>query len=177
MMTEAWMAVSVDGGNAWQNFKVSDEPFMPIPITGTWSPGYQGDYIGIAALNNIAYPVWADGRTGHYQAWMSKVTFGPVVSVESSGDSNIPDQYTIEQNYPNPFNPSTVITFSLPKSEMVKIEVYSLLGQKIETLLDRSMSAGTHKVEFMAKDLPSGVYLYRISAGGFEQVKKMLLIK
>ena len=91
--------------------------------------------------------------------------------------SNSPYKYELSQNYPNPFNPTTKIKYDLPKSVKVKIEVFNLLGQKIETLINKPMPAGSHKVEFTAKDLPSGVYLYRIEAGEFQQVKKMILLR
>ena len=69
------------------------------------------------------------------------------------------------------------IKYTLPKSEKVKIEIFNLLGQKVETLLNKSMPSGSHEVEFTAKDLPSGVYYYRIEAGEFQQVRKMILLK
>ncbi len=79
--TGVWMATSVNGGSTWDNFRVSDENFRPKPISGL-AGGYQGDYIGIAAHNNVAYPYWADDRTGNYQGWMSVVTFGPPCPVD-----------------------------------------------------------------------------------------------
>jgi len=79
--TGVWMATSVNGGSTWDNFRVSDENFRPKPISGL-AGGYQGDYIGIAAHNDVAYPYWADDRTGNYQAWMSVVTFGPPCPVD-----------------------------------------------------------------------------------------------
>ena len=81
------------------------------------------------------------------------------------------------QNYPNPFNPLTKIKFSIPKPEVVKIEVYNIIGQKIETLLNKPISAGYHEVEFSGQNLSAGVYLYRIEAGDWQDVKKMILIK
>jgi hypothetical protein len=83
----------------------------------------------------------------------------------------------LANNYPNPFNPSTKIKFTLPKAEKVKIAVYNTIGQKIETLLNQSMKAGFYEVEFNAVYLSSGVYFYRIEAGEFQYVKKMVLIK
>lgn len=71
-----FMARSVDGGSTFENFKVSDQNFRPKPIPGL-AGGYQGDYIGVAALNDVGYPYWADDRTGNYQGWMSVVNFGP----------------------------------------------------------------------------------------------------
>jgi hypothetical protein len=85
-------------------------------------------------------------------------------------------EYVLDQNYPNPFNPSTNIKFVIPKSEKVKIEIFNLLGQKTKTLLNKQMPVGSHEVEFTAKDLPSGVYLYRIEAGEYKEVKKMILL-
>jgi len=89
----------------------------------------------------------------------------------------LPGKFILFQNYPNPFNPSTRIKYELSKSEKVKIEVFNMLGQKIETLTTKSMSAGLHEIEFTSKDLPSGVYMYRIQAGEFQEVKKMILLQ
>ena len=88
----------------------------------------------------------------------------------------IPDKPKLGHNYPNPFNPSTKIKFSIPKPEHVKIEVYTIIGQKIEILLNKQMPVGYHEVNFNAKNLSSGIYLYKIEAGEFQDVKKMVLI-
>jgi len=89
----------------------------------------------------------------------------------------IPDKIVLNQNYPNPFNPSTKIKYTLPKSKKVKIEVFNLLGQKISTILNKQIPAGSHEIEFTSKNLPSGVYLYRIEAGEYQEVRKMILMK
>jgi hypothetical protein len=91
--------------------------------------------------------------------------------------AGIPNDYCLYQNYPNPFNPSTKIKFALPKTEKVRIEVCNIIGQKIKTLLNKSMPTGYHEVEFKGENLPSGIYLYRIEAGEFQDVKKMILIR
>ena len=90
---------------------------------------------------------------------------------------DIPNKFTLKQNYPNPFNPRTSIKFNLPKTEHVALEVYNTLGQKVATLLDKPMISGQHEVEFNANNLPSGIYFYRIQAGEFHDVKKMVLLK
>jgi hypothetical protein len=92
-------------------------------------------------------------------------------------DHQILNRMKLYQNYPNPFNPSTKITFTLAKSEYVTLYVYNTLGQKVETRLDTKMTAGSHDVEFNASDLPSGIYFYRIQAGEFSRVKKMVLLR
>jgi len=89
----------------------------------------------------------------------------------------VPYKYALEQNYPNPFNPSTTIEYSLPKTEQVTIELYTITGQKVRTLLDAKMPAGRHDLQFSGTDLASGVYFYRIQAGAFTQVRKMMLLK
>jgi len=89
----------------------------------------------------------------------------------------IPEAFHLNQNYPNPFNPSTKIKFLLPKSETVEIDVYNAIGQWIKTLLNQKLPAGQHELEFNASDLASGLYYYRISAGDFTDIKKMVLLK
>ncbi|MGV7224182.1 MAG: FG-GAP-like repeat-containing protein [Nitrospinales bacterium] len=88
-----------------------------------------------------------------------------------------PNGYQLYQNYPNPFNPKTLIKFSIPKTGHVTLDVYNSLGQKVITLLDKQTPAGNHEVEWDASNMASGVYYYKLSAGDFEDVKKMVLIK
>ena len=88
-----------------------------------------------------------------------------------------PSSFALEQNYPNPFNPTTTIRFSLEKASNVKLKVYNLLGQNVATLMDTHMNAGAHAVVFDAGKFSSGVYFYRLEAGAFHSVKKMLLMK
>ncbi|NWG28155.1 MAG: T9SS type A sorting domain-containing protein [Ignavibacteriaceae bacterium] len=78
---EVYMARSLDGGTTFENFKVSDQPHTPAPIPGL-AGGYAGDYIGVAALGDVAYPFWADNRTGNYQGWGAVVTFGPPCPID-----------------------------------------------------------------------------------------------
>ncbi len=75
------------------------------------------------------------------------------------------------QNYPNPFNPITRIRFSIPKSGIVKIKVYDIIGKEIKTILDEFKQAVTYEFEFNANDLSSGVYFYRISCGSYTETK------
>ena len=88
---EVFMATSVNGGTTFTNFKVSDQPHTPQPINGL-AGGYAGDYIGVAALDDIAFPFWADNRLGtdHYQAWTASVTFGPPCPIDPPSNPNPP---------------------------------------------------------------------------------------
>ena len=85
--------------------------------------------------------------------------------------------YQLNQNYPNPFNPSTTITYALPKQSKVTLKVFNLLGQEVATLVNAEQPTGTHIVTFDASHLASGVYLYRLEAGTFTQVHKMVFMK
>ncbi|GAB4293097.1 MAG: hypothetical protein Kow0098_13800 [Ignavibacteriaceae bacterium] len=85
--------------------------------------------------------------------------------------------YRLSQNYPNPFNPVTIINFSLPTEGFVSLEVFNLLGEKVTTIVDEKLSAGSYSVKFEAGDLPSGYYFYRLKTGSFTQTKKMVLIR
>ena len=86
-------------------------------------------------------------------------------------------EFQLAQNYPNPFNPSTEIAFVLPEGAPVKLVVYDVLGKEVARLVDHALDAGTHSVRFDAEALPSGVYIYRIEAGTFREVKHMTLVK
>ncbi len=97
-----------------------------------------------------------------------------VVSIETE---EIPDQVTLMQNYPNPFNPATTIRFSLPVSSEVRLEVYSMLGQRLAVLAQGQQPAGWHTVTLDATSWASGTYIYRLQADGFTQTKKFLLVK
>ncbi len=97
----------------------------------------------------------------------------------ASGDQNLPTSYSLEQNYPNPFNPSTTIAFDVPKMSRVELSVFNILGQKVETLVDGQLEAGSHTVEWDASRYSSGVYFYRISVdeANFTETMKMAYVK
>ncbi len=94
----------------------------------------------------------------------------------------IPDDFSVSQNYPNPFNPQTEIKFSLPQPSQVKLEIFNVRGQKVKTLLNQDMVAGTHSVIWDGrnedgKNVASGIYFYRLKAGEYRVTKKMLILK
>jgi hypothetical protein len=85
--------------------------------------------------------------------------------------------FSLNQNYPNPFNPSTTISYSIPKTGMVTLKVYDVLGREVQTLVNQMQTNGNYKVSFNASSLPSGIYFYNLTSNSFTQVKKMILIK
>jgi len=102
---------------------------------------------------------------------ISPVTTGLV------SETTLPTQFALEQNFPNPFNPSTTLRFALPSASEVRLTVFNTLGQTVATLVNQPMNAGNHVVQFNASNLSSGMYFYRIDAGGFTQTLKMMLVK
>ncbi|MGC9092080.1 MAG: T9SS type A sorting domain-containing protein [Bacteroidota bacterium] len=86
----------------------------------------------------------------------------------------IPGSFALEQNYPNPFNPSTTISFDVPKQSHLRLAIYDVLGREVKTLVDEEKNPGRYSVTFDASNLPSGVYLYRLEAGSFSEVRKMV---
>jgi hypothetical protein len=91
-------------------------------------------------------------------------------------NKNIPS-FNLQQNYPNPFNPTTTINYSLPKAGNVKLTVYNTLGSKVATILNEYKPAGNYSVQFNGSNIASGIYFYKIEAGQFSQIKKMILLK
>ena len=105
----------------------------------------------------------------------SVVAPGAVAGVGSQSD--LPTKYALEQNYPNPFNPTTVIQYDLPQGSNVLLVVYNSLGERVATLVDGPQSAGVHEVSFNGNALASGMYLYRLRAGSYQETRKMILVR
>jgi len=117
--------------------------------------------------------------SGLYSYRLKQIDFDGSYKYSDEVDVNFifANDFRISQNYPNPFNPSTTIEYQIPQASFVTIKVYDVLGKEIVTLVNEEKPAGIHEVNFEPKDLTSGLYLYKISAGGFEQTRKMLLLK
>ncbi len=92
-------------------------------------------------------------------------------------DVDAPSKFELSQNYPNPFNPSTTIKFSLPVTSNVKLSVFNILGEEVKILVNEAIEAGVHIINFNASQLSSGMYIYRIQAGNFVEIKKMVFLK
>jgi hypothetical protein len=99
------------------------------------------------------------------------------ITVDVAEPSGVPSSYILNQNYPNPFNPTTVIIYQVPAVSNVRLSVFDMLGREVALLVNEKKGAGRYEVKFDAAGLASGVYLYRLTAGGFVQSRKMLLVR
>ena len=121
------------------------------------------------------------------ESWTSSIGYGTPGYQNSSVlknemVSNLPDKFFLFNNYPNPFNPSTIISYNLPKDSHVNISIFDVLGRKVKTLTNQHMKAGKNKVQWNGENdhgklLAGGVYIYKIISGGYNQSKKMILVK
>jgi len=102
-----------------------------------------------------------------------RYAYSSEVNVEIAG----PQVFSLEQNYPNPFNPSTSIKYSIPQDGIVNLAIYNLIGEKVLTLVNQNMKAGVYEIKFDASHYSSGIYFYRLDAGQFSSVRKMILMK
>jgi hypothetical protein len=160
--TDLGVFESLNGGTSWtqQNSGLANVQVTDLDLR-------QGDGIVVAATH---------GR-GMFR------TSGPLTSVTPAAAAGKPSTYRLMQNYPNPFNPATTITFDIPGGSdggarrQVVLEVFTLLGQKVATLVNTEMEPGTHTVGFDGSRFASGVYLYRLSSGTFSDVRSMILTR
>jgi hypothetical protein len=158
-----------------------DDPITPDVIEGAlenealsievWSAVDQSGHSFIPS--STVDPVTNEERSA------TRVLFnaGTIGIVNGTAPKTVPVSHMLAQNYPNPFNPSTSIRFAVSEQSTVKLTVYDLLGRVVATLVNRVMAPGTYSVDWNAKSEPSGVYFYKLEAGSFTEMKKMIVLK
>jgi hypothetical protein len=143
------------------------------------SAGLPANEAGSVLATNGVDLYWglSDGN-GVFHTTDNGVTWNDIpVGVPLEPLAEIPRTYALEQNFPNPFNPSSTIQYDLPGRTHVKLEVFNLLGERVLILVDQLRESGRHAVVFDAGDLASGVYVYRLSAGGSNVARKLVLLR
>jgi hypothetical protein len=126
----------------------------------------------------LTFMIMGAGVSAHVGSYflLDDLAFSGSTGVENQS-SLVPVETNLQQNYPNPFNPSTTISYSLSKASYVKLRVYNILGKELTTLADGFQSAGNHTAHFLASNMASGVYFYRLETEGYTAMKQMLLVK
>jgi photosystem II stability/assembly factor-like uncharacterized protein len=180
-------------GGTGSNFietTLDDSALVPIsggtpPFTGRFKPSRP-----LAQFKNIdPRGLWllniyssSKSLTGVIKSWGITVTYNNPISKISRISSETPDRFRLFQNYPNPFNPNTIIRFQIRDLRFVNLKVYDILGREVETLINENLKTGTYEIPFSIDQctnnrLPSGIYFYKLTAGNFTEIKKMVLLK
>ncbi len=160
--------------------------FTTIKYNPSGEESWVKSYNGSGSGNDFAFSIAVDTAGSVYIAGTSfgsgtandivtiKYTEGPT---SVSSPENIPELFSLLQNYPNPFNPATVISFYINQYSFVSLKVYDILGNEIENLINEYKAPGNYQLTFSGENISSGVYYYKLQAGSYSQVKKMVLIK
>lgn len=179
----AWVDVTFDGGATWlpvvRHDKNGPGVANQIDVAADYYSFKITDIAGDATSMQVRF-WWKNlNNTGEFATWfIDNVTvIDRVPEAIHNNQTVVADQFTLHQNYPNPFNPTTQISYTLSETGKVKLVVYNVNGQEVATLLNGTVKAGTHSLNFNASNLPTGVYFYKLSTDKMQAVKKMALIK
>ncbi len=169
-----FVEISVDGGVIWERI---GEGFSGLTITWEQINISLNDYSGSADFR-LRFRFISDGENTHLGWFIDdiKIEHG-MTGIDKTEMGDVPSKYELYDNYPNPFNPLTTISYSMPHSEFVQLKVYDVLGKEVATLVHEYKVSGYHKIEFDASDLNSGVYFYRLQCSGFNETKKLILLR
>ncbi|HOC26236.1 MAG TPA: T9SS type A sorting domain-containing protein, partial [bacterium] len=168
----AWGRVEIEGVAMPDSLTLLYFKGIPFTCTARPAPGYRfAGWHGLSASGekSIRLTLTDPGR-------LIAIFTPEAVAVEEEG-GGAPAHFSLLQNYPNPFNPVTTISFDLARPELVTLKIYDLRGSEMATLLHQRLEPGRHSARFDASALANGVYFYRLEAGSFRQVRKMVLAK
>lgn len=166
----------------WTEFDI----LPPIKVENQLSFYVSGDLLFISVVSDFVNPVVQNEFWYHefWEEWFEGIPiYFPVkvvvkrIMTNVNTDIDKQENFQLQQNYPNPFNGATIIEYIIKEESLVEISVYNMLGENITTLVNEEIPAGNHKINFEPKYIPSGIYLYRINAGGFISSRKMIYIK
>jgi hypothetical protein len=167
--TDVYMVVSRDGGESFQNFKVSESPFSPT------SSLFFGDYTNVSAYNGVIRPIWTRLENGQLSVWTA------IVDSLFAGTGQKPESYlssSLDQNYPNPGKSFTYIAYKIRRPADVTLEVFDLFGRKVATLVDHKLSVPGRYVEYFdisRYGLEPGLYYYSLDQNEKSIKRKMIV--
>jgi hypothetical protein len=173
-----FLARSLDGGDTFIEYEITDHNFKPRPIGGL-GQGYQGDNIDITSTDSHLWPVWMDNSTGIYQIFTVPILFSELNEVgENSSGSGIPRV----RNFPNPFSESTTVEYRVTEPGRVQLTVTDMFGRELTKLVDAMKAPGRYTVQFNpGKDADSwnsgGIFLYRMQLNDRVESGKMVMIR
>ncbi len=183
---ETWITQSIGGGpeflyschftdenNGWA---VGEDGLILKTSDGGTSWGVQNSGT-IEDLTSVFF-------TNNKQGWIAGL-YGTILNTTNGGgitgnkndDFSSSHSFALLQNYPNPFNPSTTIRYEIPEKRFVSLKIFDILGREVSSLVDQEKPAGIYEITFNGSTLPSGVYIYRLTAGKYSAVRKLLLLK
>ena len=174
-----------ENGQNYTNTVFCDSAYFSIsqgtpPFTGHFRPEgpFNSAFNGKSLPGNWILRIYdrRAGDTGTLLNWTLNIKYSTPIAVKNE-NNQLPDKFVLYQNYPNPFNPVTVIKYSVPKAAYVSLIIYDVLGREIKTLVNQYQQAGTYSFNWDASSNASGVYFYRLSADGYSETKKMVIIK
>ena len=172
-------------GHSVQNYYGKSD-FVTVKFSSNGGISWVKSYNGTADSLDIARCIISDTSGNIFIAGESMGTgtgldfltikYSESVGINESG-TEVPHNFFFAQNYPNPFNPKTIINYQLPITIYVKLAVFDITGKEVATLVNEHLQAGKYEATFDGSNLPSGVYLYRLTAGSFAETKRMVMIK
>lgn len=170
VQTDVFMAKSTDGGETFENFKISATPFTPSASV------FFGDYTNITAANNKVRPIWARLDNNSLSLYTAIVDIASNIQVLNS---TVPTAFKLYGNYPNPFNPVTKIKFDVVNdlNGNVKLTVYDMDGKEVSRLVDKNLESGTYEVEWDGTGYASGTYFCKLESGNFLDTISLILLK
>jgi len=198
LLCDAYLARSTDGGSSFANTRITPQSFDPS-INYNADTRF-GDYMGIDARLGRVVPIFASTLSGNQDVYVALIDNLPT-AVRPGDADGVPVGFVLHQNFPNPFNPTTTIRYEIPVGtySYTSLRVFDVLGREVAVLVDGEKSPGSYEIEFSANGgssppngsqkwpagasagnalgLGSGVYLYRLTAGGLVQTRKMVLMK
>jgi hypothetical protein len=174
-----WLSRSMDGGDTWSEFELTDHHFKPTPIGGL-GQGYQGDNIDLTSTETKLWPVWMDNSSGIYQVWTTPVDFSSINGIGEPGDQE--STLSLDQNYPNPFNRTTTIGFRVTEPGPVSLRIFDPLGRVVAEPVNGKLLPGHHKCVIRSEELKkglhggAGIFFYMLELKDHVETRKMVIL-